>query len=163
MGHTRCSLDNKGDFLSCFVFQRLKSIQLGLILILPGYLYRVFPSRRYGCIFLHLHCGRYPFHLSLFSECKLLHISALGLHQWTPRQDFYQRSSCTKCRFPQNYSLFSGLFQQIKVWSFHNFLSLNCDFRLIQYGLDDAQDNVANYLILSLQSEQIKPRLEVIV
>ena len=35
-------------------------------------------------------------------------------------------------------------------------------FRLIQYGLDDAEDNVANYLILSLQSEQIKPKLKVI-
>lgn len=35
-------------------------------------------------------------------------------------------------------------------------------FRLMQYGLDDAEDNIANYLILSLQSEQIKPKLEVI-
>ena len=35
-------------------------------------------------------------------------------------------------------------------------------FRLTQYGLDDVEDSVANYLILSLQSEQIKPKLEVI-
>ena len=34
--------------------------------------------------------------------------------------------------------------------------------RLTQYGLDDVEDSVANYLILSLQSEQIKPKLEVI-
>ena len=32
---------------------------------------------------------------------------------------------------------------------------------MIQYGLDDAEDNVANYLILSLQTEQIVPQLMV--
>lgn len=31
--------------------------------------------------------------------------------------------------------------------------------RLIQYGLDDDNDDVANYLILSLQTDQIVPQL----
>ena len=34
-------------------------------------------------------------------------------------------------------------------------------FRLKQYDLDDDLDNVANYLILSLQTEQIVPQLSV--
>ena len=45
---------------------------------------------------------------------------------------------------------------------FYNFFILIMTFRLIQYGLDDLEDSVANYLILSLQSEKIKPKLEVI-
>ena len=32
---------------------------------------------------------------------------------------------------------------------------------MIQYDLDDEEDNVANYLILSLQTEQIVPQLSV--
>ena len=34
-------------------------------------------------------------------------------------------------------------------------------FRLKQYDLDDDLDNVANYIILSLQTEQIVPQLSV--
>ncbi len=45
---------------------------------------------------------------------------------------------------------------------FYQFLILTMTFRLRLYGLDDVEDSVANYLILSLQSEQIKPKLEVI-
>ena len=37
----------------------------------------------------------------------------------------------------------------------------NVHFRLIQYDLDDELDTVANYLILSLQTEQIIPQLTV--
>ncbi len=33
--------------------------------------------------------------------------------------------------------------------------------RMIKYDLDDEEDNVANYLILSLQTEQIVPQLSV--
>ena len=33
--------------------------------------------------------------------------------------------------------------------------------RMIKYDLDDEEDNVANYLILSLQTEQIIPQLSV--
>ena len=33
--------------------------------------------------------------------------------------------------------------------------------RMIKYDLDDEEDNVANYLILSLQPEQIVPQLSV--
>ena len=33
--------------------------------------------------------------------------------------------------------------------------------RLAEYGLDDAEDSVANYLILSLQNDQMSPALQV--
>ena len=40
---------------------------------------------------------------------------------------------------------------------------LRPNFRLIKYGLDDANDDVANYLILSLQTDQIVPATEEII
>ena len=33
--------------------------------------------------------------------------------------------------------------------------------RLAEYGLDDAEDSVANYLILSLQNDRMSPALQV--
>ena len=33
--------------------------------------------------------------------------------------------------------------------------------RLAEYGLDDAEDSVANFLILSLQNDQMSPALQV--
>ena len=36
-------------------------------------------------------------------------------------------------------------------------------FRLIKYGLDDEADSVANYLILSLQTDQIVPSTQEII
>ena len=33
--------------------------------------------------------------------------------------------------------------------------------RLAEYGLDDTEDSVANFLILSLQNDQMSPALQV--
>ena len=64
--------------------------------------------------------------------------------------------------FPKITVCSPAFFNKSKLFDLFSTIFLSVTYRLKQYGLDDVEDNVANYLILSLQSEQIKPRLEVI-